>query len=428
MAQKEFEFLDADVEMGPDGPRVRPSLRRIGPGLVIAATGVGAGDMVASLAAGSNYGTTLMWAIVVGAMLKLAITEGIGRWYLATGTTPLRGLLDLARWIKYYIGAYLVLLAFVYGAAVTSATALGLNALFPALSITQWAVITGVVSFGLLMLGSYSFFERLMKTLCFAMFVTTVGAAALTAPSLGDIASGFTFRVPDGSLLYALGVIGGVGATITVASYGYWLRDKGWRGSRWVSAMRLDITVGYVMTPLFMIAMLLVGAALLYGTGQTLSGEEGLIPLATTFGEQFGSAARWLFLLGFFSACFTSVIGGWNGFSYMFADLVRIARGVPEEQAYEHTNERSKMFRLFLVWCTFPPMLLFLFDKPVLVVVIYAALGALFMPFFSATLLIMLNSSRVPKAFRNRWLSNGVLGLSLLIFGGLTVNELVGMF
>jgi Mn2+/Fe2+ NRAMP family transporter len=424
MSQRDIEA----IEPVADGPRVRPSLRRIGPGLLIAATGVGAGDMVASLAAGSRFGTALMWAIILGAMLKLAITEGIGRWFLATGTTPLRGLLSLARWIKYYIGGYLIVLAFVYGAAVTSATGLGLNALFPVMSITQWAVVTAIVSFALLMLGSYTFFERLMKALCLVMFVTIVGAAVLTAPTIGDIAAGLTFQIPDGSLLYTLGLIGGVGATITVASYGYWLRDKGWQGSRWMSAMRLDIVIGYVMTPLFMVAMMVVGASLLYGTGQTLSGEEGLIPLAETFSDRFGEPARWLLLLGFFSATFTSVLGGWNGFSYMFADLVRIGRGISDEEALEHTSEKSPMFRAFLVWSAFPPMLLFLFDQPVLLVVIYAAMGAVFMPFFSTTLLIMLNSVRVPRAFRNGWLSNTVLGLSLVLFAGLAINELIGMF
>ena len=42
-------------------------LRLIGPGLVVAATGVGAGDMVSSLTAGTEYGTVLVWAVVLGA-------------------------------------------------------------------------------------------------------------------------------------------------------------------------------------------------------------------------------------------------------------------------------------------------------------------------------------------------------------------------
>ena len=66
-------------------------LRLVGPGIVIAVTGVGAGDMISSLVAGASFGTILIWAIVVGAVLKFALTEGIGRWYMASGETILKG-------------------------------------------------------------------------------------------------------------------------------------------------------------------------------------------------------------------------------------------------------------------------------------------------------------------------------------------------
>lgn len=408
--------------------QIRPSLRKIGPGLVIAATGVGAGDMISSLVAGSKYGTALLWAIVLGAVLKCTITEGIGRWWLATGETPLRGILGIGKWVQWYVLAYLIVLGFVYGAAVTSATALGLNGMMPALSITQWAIVTAVVSFGLLMIGKYSLFEKLMVVLVGVMFVTIVGAAALTAPSLGDIASGFTFSMPGGSLLYILGLIGGVGGTLTLASYGYWLRDKGYSGAKWMSTMRLDVIVGYIMTPLFMVSMMVVGASLLFTTGQQISGEEGLIPLADLFADRFGELARWLLLLGFFSATFTSVLGGWNGFAYLFADIVRIGRKIDDADAEKHISERSPMFRLFLVWSAFPPMLLLLWGEPVLLVIAYAALGALLMPFLSGALLVMLNSRKVPNQFRNRWLSNSILVLSLILFATLGVGELIQTF
>lgn len=70
-------------------PRRRWSI--IGPGLVVAATGVGAGDLVATLVAGSKYGYALLWAAVVGAVVKLALAEGVGRWTLASGRTMFDG-------------------------------------------------------------------------------------------------------------------------------------------------------------------------------------------------------------------------------------------------------------------------------------------------------------------------------------------------
>lgn len=35
-----------------------------------------------------------------------------------------------------------------------------------------------------------------------------------------------TFQVSHGSFVYVLSIIGGVGGTITLAAYGYWLREK----------------------------------------------------------------------------------------------------------------------------------------------------------------------------------------------------------
>ncbi|WP_282009761.1 Nramp family divalent metal transporter, partial [Brevundimonas aveniformis] len=60
-----------------------PRWHLIGPGLVAAATGVGAGDLVATLVAGAQYGYVLMWAAVVGTVIKVALAEGVGRWTLA---------------------------------------------------------------------------------------------------------------------------------------------------------------------------------------------------------------------------------------------------------------------------------------------------------------------------------------------------------
>jgi Mn2+/Fe2+ NRAMP family transporter len=85
----------ADVTSGDTAEREAPRtllgrLGVVGPGIVVAVTGVGAGDMVTSLVAGTNFGRALLWAVVLGALLKGFLTEGIGRWYMASGETIFR--------------------------------------------------------------------------------------------------------------------------------------------------------------------------------------------------------------------------------------------------------------------------------------------------------------------------------------------------
>ena len=47
---------------GSEEQTTAPRWRIVGPGLVVAATGVGAADLVATLVAGPKFGYTLLWA------------------------------------------------------------------------------------------------------------------------------------------------------------------------------------------------------------------------------------------------------------------------------------------------------------------------------------------------------------------------------
>ncbi len=118
----------------------------VGPGIVVAATGVGAGDLVATLVAGARFGYALLWAAVIGCIVKIALAEATGRYHLATGSTILEGWRSLGSWTSWFFGIYIVLWGFVYGGTAMSATALPLSALFPdVLSFWVWGGLSGVL-------------------------------------------------------------------------------------------------------------------------------------------------------------------------------------------------------------------------------------------------------------------------------------------
>ncbi|OOC05178.1 Nramp family divalent metal transporter [Amycolatopsis azurea] len=418
------------LEEPPAGWRAR--LRQVGPGIMAAATGVGAGDLVATMVAGSRFGYTLLWAVLVGTIFKLALAEAVGRWHLTSGRTILSGWRTLGIWALIYFGVYAVIWGFVYGATAMSASGLPLNALFPALSVRYWAMICGLLGFALVWFGRYAIIEKLMTVLTGVMFVTVVGTAVLVVPDFAELFKGAVPTLPDGSLVYILGLIGGVGGTITMAAYGYWTLAKGWRSAKWLPMMRTDNAVGYVMTGIFVIAMLIVGAELLLGQ-KIISGDKGLLFLGDTLAADYGHWARIPFLIGFFAVSFTSVIGVWHGVSLLFADWWRILRlpanTTESVETYEKkAGERSVAYRGYVLWLTFPPMALLFLDQPFQLTVIYGVLGALFMPFLAATLLVLLNTSRVPREGRSGWVSNGLLGICLAMFGYLAYTEVVKFF
>jgi len=402
-------------------------LRYAGPGIVIAVTGVGAGDMVSSLVAGTDFGMVLLWAVVLGAILKYFLTEGIGRWYMASGQTILQGWRSLGRVAIWYFVVYLFIVTFVFGAAVTSTAALAVDAAFPGvLPLWAWAVLHGVAAFVVVGIGRYGLFERIMKTFAALKFGIVILLAILLTPSLGEVALGFVPRIPEGALINVLAIIGGVGGTYSLAAYTYWARERGWRHSAWIPTMRTDLAFGYALTALFMVSMLIIGAELLFGTGTSISDEEGLLALVDPMQDRFGLLARWAFLIGFWAVATGAMLGAWNGGAHLFADCVRTIREVPDEEASDYLSEKSLFFRGFLAWMSFPPMILLAFGEPVLLVIVYASLGALFLPFLAITLLILLNSQRVAPEYRNRLVSNVVLAVSVIPFIVVGGQEVLG--
>ena len=430
------------TDASPTPPRTRLSL--IGPGIVVAATGVGAGDLVATLIAGSRFGYALLWAAIVGAIVKVALAEGVGRWTLSTGRTIFDGWsslefrtpLGVFPWASLYFGLYVVVWGFVYGAAGMTAAGLPLAALFDgtplALDLKTWAMVSGLMGLGLVWIGTYRMFETIMAVLVGVMFITVVGLAVIVTPDIPALFTGLWPTLPPGSVFYTLGLIGGVGGTITMAAYGYWLNAKGWKTPEWMGVMRWDNRVAYVVTGVFVIAMLIVGAEILHAGAVSLqNGERGLLDLDAVLRERFGRPVSVMFLIGFWATSFTSVLGVWQGVSLMFADfyahlLARAGRPLPECEAYR--GDRSTPFRLYMLWLTFPPMILLFMDRPFALIVAYGVLGSLFMPFLAGTLLWLLNSGRTPVAWRNGWVSNGLLAAAAVLFVVLAGRELVGLF
>ena len=413
--------------------------RLIGPGLVAAATGVGAGDLVATLVAGSKFGYALLWAAVIGTLLKISLAEAVGRWSLASGRTIFEGWSSLGpgwfggrlNWASVYFGLYVVIWGFVYGATAMTASALPAAALLDgtplALSLKVWAMILGVLGLILVWFNRYPLFEKIMTVLVGVMFITVVGLAVIAAPDLPAMAGGLVPTLPTGSAFYTLGLVGGVGGTITLAAYGYWIGQKGWRGPAWMRVMRLDNRVGYAVTGLFVIAMLIVGAELLYASNIALAdGDRGLLDLDGVLRERFGDVVGVMFLIGFFAATFSSLIGVWQGVSLMFADFWAHVRGRPADPTV--SQESGRPYRAYLLWLTFPPMLLLFMDRPFGLIVAYGALGALFMPFLALTLLWLLNSSRTPAEWRSHWLSNAMLAAGGVLFCVLAGRELIALF
>jgi Mn2+/Fe2+ NRAMP family transporter len=82
---------DVPEEQGPmDAPTdILGILRRIGPGLILAGSIVGSGELIATTATGAQAGFSLLWLILIGCVIKVFVQMELGRYAMTTGKTTL---------------------------------------------------------------------------------------------------------------------------------------------------------------------------------------------------------------------------------------------------------------------------------------------------------------------------------------------------
>lgn len=410
--------------------KMKNLLTTLGPGILVAATGVGAGDLATAAFTGTNLGLSVLWAVLVGAFFKYVLNEGLTRWQLATGDTLLEGALrHLGRPAQYIFLLYLLVWSFMVAAALMSACGVTFQSILPVMKDpAQGKIVYGMVfsltGIVLVRVGGYRLFERVMGT-CIGLMVAIVATTVvLLEPNPNEVLSGLllpTIPQLDGpGLAWTIALMGGVGGTVTVLCYGYWIREQGRFSARDLKVCRVDLAVAYSITALFGVAMVIIGSTVrVEARGATL-----VIQLADKLGGEVGTVGKWVFLVGAMSAVFSSLLGVWQSVPYLFTDLWKMVRGEGTAQNSEANTYKFYLYGLAIIpmlglWVGFASMQKF-----------YAVWGALFMPMLALTLLLLNGRTRlIGKRYRNSPIVTVILMIILLFFvwmGGLTVRKVLG--
>ncbi len=401
----------------------------IGPGLLLAATGVGSGDLATGSIVGALLGTAVLWAVVVGAILKFAVTEGLARWQLATGETLLEGVAHrlgpVAVWLFL---PYLLLWSFFVGSAQVSASGVTLHAIFPLFEDARdgkiaFGIAAGLAGLAIVAIGGYRLFEIAMRLCIGVMFVTVVATAAMLWPGTAEVLQGLLVpRIPHAGgagLTWTVALVGGIGGTLTVLCYGYWLREEGLTQPSDLRTCRIDLALGYGMTALFGVAMVIIGSTIaIEGEGAGL-----LVTLSERLVGVMGPAGKWLFLVGTFGAVFSSLLGVWQAVPYLFADCWNLLRErTAAGGARRGVDTQARPYRVYLVMLALVPMLGLFFSFRE-IQKFYAVIGAWFFPLLALVLLILNGRAAwIGERHRNRPLTNAVLLAVLAFFSWLAFH------
>jgi Mn2+/Fe2+ NRAMP family transporter len=398
----------------------------LGPGLLLAATGVGGGDLATATFVGGMLGTAVLWAVALGAFMKFVVTEGLARWQLATGETILEGVARrLGPVVIWIFLPYFLLWSFFVGSAQMSANGVALHAIIPVFDDSTdgkiaFGVASSLVGLAIVLRGGYRGFEVAMKLCIGVMFATVALTAIALWPGTGTVLRGLLVptipRADAESVVWTVSLIGGIGGTLTVLSYGYWLREEGRTSPDDLRACRIDLAASYFMMALFGICMIIVGQTVkLEGEGTAM-----LVLLSDRLGEELGPIGKWLFLAGTFGTVFSSLLGVWQATPYLFAECWRL--GVRRDP--KPVDTRAPAYRLFLIVLAVVPMI-GLFSSFRDVQRIYTFIGAYIFPTLALVLIVFNSRPKwVGQRFKNHPVTIGMLAGVLVFFTWLALENI----
>src|ERR687896_765693 len=109
-------------------------------------------------------------------------------------------------------------------------------------------------------------------------------------------------------------------------AYNYWIREEKMVGPRWVKYIRADITIAYVFTALFGIAVMSIANQAFHTTGTQITNATAVTRMAQTLGATIGPIGFWAYSIGFWAAVFASLLGVWQSVPYLFADFYAVLK------------------------------------------------------------------------------------------------------
>jgi len=437
VADSDPYVLSSDA-IEPPPASIGAALRRIGPGMVLAASIVGSGELIATTTLGAQVGFLALWIILVSCAIKPVVQAELGRYTIASGRTGLEGFNAVpgpragVSWLVWAWALTVVLTLLQIGGMYGGVSQV-LHAVMPALSVNTWVAVCLAITLALLLGGGYDRIERLAIVKVGLFTLLTVCAAAVMALRPGaitpaDLADGLSFQLPAAGLATAVAVFGitGVGATELVM-YPYWCVEKGYarfvgprtataewtqRARGWIRVMHLDIVCSLVVYTLATVSFYLLGAAVLHRMALVPASNEMIRVLSNIYTETLGRWALWLFYLGAVVTLYGTIFASTAAHSRLFADLVRIGGVYGREDA----PSRLRWRRIFvLVLATVPAFFYWFIESPVQMVVAGGLAQALMLPLIGIAA-IYLRHREIPDDIQPTatttvllWLSTGVM-------------------
>lgn len=466
--------------------RDRPLLKMVGPGVVMAGLAIGSGELIMWPWITSVVGAQLLWAAAIGIFLQLWVNIEIGRWSVVTGESPFTGMARVIKLVVYLFVFVIFVGKFLPGWARETGVALRDLVFGPNHDSPPWlwtalvfALVAGIL-FGPKVI--YTAVERCIMGLIVVIVVGLmyvvweIGSVDVFVAMGKGIVNLFSFPdfpvdvlAEDGSVRDQLTFNRFFGAVVFAGAgglgnlyYAYYLREKNiGMGARmpslmspahrheskdtptgylyeetqenrrrfkdWFRYVVVDQTVCFWILGSFTMFLFVFGAlAVLHPIGLVPDRGSLVWDLATILEGSMGTFGRYLFLIVGMAALFSTQLGGVDGGSRIFSDLLhsnfRWGRRIKLETWYLILVATTMVVGVFSVWFFGK------YDIAGLDFLFIAALMSGFVMAIYVPMILYMNLTYLPKSARPGWVNIVFMVLAsamYISFAGYTIYSKV---
>ena len=400
-----------------------------GPGIFAIGYTIGTGSVTSMIVAGSSFGMQLLWVLLLSCIFSGVLIYTYGKYALVTGETALFGFKNHLKAGKLI--AILIIIGISFGQWNSLTGILGISAnmiyeiialYYPSISNSEYEIVLGiaiviiVTFYGLLMVGKYSFFEKVL-----VIFVTIMGLSFIVSlffvfPQPTEIINGLIPSIPDveGGKMLTAAFVGTTMASATFLSRPLFVKGKGWT-IKDLKKQKNDSITAAVLVFVISGSIMAVACGALYHDGKVVT---KVLDMVNTLEPIAGRFALTIFVFGTLSA----------GLSSIFPCLM-IAPLLLADYQEGKLDTQSKQFKLVTAAAGLVALLVPILGKnPIQAQILTQVFNVFVLPLVIIGIIVLANSKKRMGEHKINTLVNGGLVLALIFSLVISYNGAVAVY
>jgi len=289
-----------------------------GPGIFAIGYTIGTGSVTSMIVAGSTYGMQLLWVLLISCIFSGILMYVYGNFTLITGETALYAFKKHLKWGKFI--AILIIIGISFGQWNSLMGILGISAniiyeifviYIPDLASFKYetvlitAIVVIAIMYSFLMVGKYSFFEKILVIFVSIMGLSFVVSLFMVYPLPIEVAQGLIPSIPEveGGKMMVAAFVGTTMAAATFLSRPLFVIGKGWT-SKNRKQQKMDAITAAILVFVISGSVMAVASGALFHQGQPVT---QVLDMVNTLEPIAGKFALTLFFFGTLSAGLSSI-------------------------------------------------------------------------------------------------------------------------